>query len=179
MLELQIAEAESYDESTNRFVVTKAKVLKLEYSLKAVSLWESKWEVPFIDNNSLSDEQYLDFIRFMVVEGDFDPYELTTQHLGQIDAYIKKPCSATTITSRQKKTRKKTIMTSEVYYALMAQANVPYICDEWNINRLSKVLEVISSFTNGEEKVKESANQRLTRQAELNAKRRAEMKSKG
>lgn len=180
MLELKIALEESYDESTNRFVITEAKAIKLEYSLLALSKWESKWETHFINNKNLSQQQYMDFIQCMVVDGDFNIEELKQEHFDVIEAYINRPSTATKVIAKQKKGNKKmSYMTSEVYYAMMSQANVPYECDKWNINRLTKVLEVISSFTNGEEKQKRNVDAQLLQNAELNAARRAKYNTKG
>ena len=46
MLELHIPGEERWDERTNVFVYDKPATLRLEYSLLALSKWESKWHKP-------------------------------------------------------------------------------------------------------------------------------------
>ncbi len=179
MLDLVIAKAEGYDESSGRFVVTDSKTVQLEYSLKALSIWESKWQVAFINNKKLTPVQYTDFIQCMVVNGDLSIEELSQEHFKQIEKYLSNPCTATKIQAKSKG-GKKQVMTSEVFYAIMAQTNIPFECENWNLNRLSKLIDVINSFTNGAKRQKKTPpNEILRRNAELNAKRRAELNTKG
>ena len=54
--------------------------------------------------------------------------------------------TATVINPVEKPSNNGMVMTSEVIYAYMANARVPFECDTWNIHRLLTLLGVIGEF---------------------------------
>ena len=68
MLRLLIPDQELWDSVHERFVQVKGAEVELEYSLAAISKWESKWHIPFHDDRKKKTaEQSIDFIRCMCV----------------------------------------------------------------------------------------------------------------
>ena len=63
MLQITVPETELYDEVNKEFITVKEHTLQLEHSLVSISKWESKWCIPFLDNDGLTDEQTIDYIR--------------------------------------------------------------------------------------------------------------------
>ena len=70
MLKITIAGGELYDEVNERFIYIEPYDLKLEHSLSSLSKWESKWEKPFLGDDSRTDEQTIDYIRCMTLAED-------------------------------------------------------------------------------------------------------------
>lgn len=67
MLEIIIPKQEYFDESCGEFVYVPEQHLTLEHSLVSLSKWESKWHKPFIQEESKTMEESLDYIRCMTV----------------------------------------------------------------------------------------------------------------
>ena len=51
MLTIVVPEMEYYDEDKGEFFTKKEEILELEHSLVALSLWEQKWEKPFLTDD--------------------------------------------------------------------------------------------------------------------------------
>lgn len=84
--------------------------------------------------------------------------------------------TATVISSSDDNDRNsRTIMTSEVIYAWMANAGIPFECDKWNVNRLLMLVSVISEFNKPRKQMSEA--EILRRQREINQKRLAAMEN--
>lgn len=165
---------EMFDEETNRFVKVRSEgiVFHFEHSLSAISVWEAKYRKPFISNKSISPEELIDYICMMNLDDDFDINLLTPENITEITEYIgdTNP-TATVITSTDNNRNSRTIMTSEVIYAWMANAGIPFECDKWNVNRLLILVSVISEFNKPRKKMSEA--EILRRQHEINQKRLA------
>ena len=77
MLRVEIPEQKDiFDESTQMFLPeTKKTVLNLEHSLIAISKWESKWKVPYLDPNiKKSHDMEIDYIKCMTINNNLiDP----------------------------------------------------------------------------------------------------------
>ena len=59
----------------------------------------------------------------------------------------------------------------------MISLGIPFECQKWHLNRLITLIRVVSEENAPKKKM--SDREILTQQAELNAKRRAELNSKG
>lgn len=180
MLQLVIPAAEYYDESSEEFVYRKGTTLQLEHSLVSLSKWESKWNKPFLTNEDKTDEESLDYIRCMTITQNVDPqvyFELPRTSMQEVTAYMKAPMTATVITDVTKASKSKDILTAEVLYYYMVALNIPFECQKWHLNKLITLIRVCN--------VKNSPEKKMTRQElhaqnrDLNAKRRAEMNTKG
>lgn len=181
MLEIIIPGTEEWDEYKEEFITTKETTLRLEHSLVSLSKWESRWCKPFLDSKDKTIEETLDYIRCMTLTQNVDPnvyYGLTSENVKQVEEYISAPMTATTISRRNNKTfgQKETI-TSELIYYWMIALNIPFECQKWHLTRLITLIEVCNIKNSPPKKL--SRNELLMRNAELNAKRRKELNSKG
>lgn len=181
MLVLNIPEKELFDESTDRFIKIKAQTLKLEHSLISISKWESKWLKPFLKKESKSKEELLDYIKCMITNPvqDVDVVRyLSNNELNKIIEYIDSPMTATIVTffDNNKPKNKEETITSELIYYWMITAGIPFECEKWHINRLFALLKICSAKNAPKKKMTKDMAQS---QAALNAKRRANLKSRG
>lgn len=177
MLTITIPPTELYSDITG-FITVKGQTLRLEHSLRSVSLWESKWKVNYLNNPNKSKEADLDYVRCMTIGWEsVDPnvYKcLTTEQLSSIQQYINDPMTATTISQygpKKKSPRKK--LTSEQIYSYMAQLHIPFEADKWHLNRLLTLIEVcsVSQSPNNKMSKKDAARtQREINEARLAAK---------
>lgn len=180
MLQLTIPEIECYDEENNEFIKIPEQILQLEHSLISISKWESKWHIPFLTKDKKTLEQTIDYIRCMTINKRVDPriYDvLPPESLSEINEYIENPMTATWFNDGDNNDRSREIITSEILYYQMLKTGIPFECERWHINRLITLIRVYSEKEAPKKKM--SPNEIRMRNAELNAKRRAQMKSKG
>lgn len=179
MLQVEVPEREFFDEETNEFVSYPAQTLQLEHSLISISKWESKWHIPFLTRDKKTIEQTIDYIRCMTINKRVDPdiYKtLPDSVLAEINDYIENPMTATWFSNNDDGPKSREIITSEILYYQMIKLGIPFECDRWHINRLITLIRVYSEKENPK---KMSKDEILRRNADLNAARRAKMKSKG
>lgn len=172
---------EGFDEEKQEFVEPTYYTLELEHSLFTLSKWESFFEIPFFGTTEKTTEQLLWYIEVMV-QSKNPPVgilqRLTQENLEEINAYIAKKMTATTIRAQPGGTKgvRETI-TAEIIYYWMVALQIPFECQYWHLNRLFTLVEVCN-LKNAPAK-KMSAAEAAQQQRELNAKRRAEMGTKG
>lgn len=143
---IEVPAAELYNKQTGEFIPVKATTLVMEYSLVAVSKWESKWKIPYLSKTKKTEEQTLDLIRFMTLTKHVDPNVylcFTEQNFRDILAYIEDPQTATKINDRSSG-KKEEILTSEVIYAYMVLQGIPKEFEKWPLNRLITLIRVVS-----------------------------------
>lgn len=181
MLLIDIPETELFDETNDRFIKIKAQTLKLEHSLISISKWESRWNKPFLKKDKKSPEEIRDYIRCMALtplQDDNVILALSSNNIEQIINYIESPMTATTVNFLdEKKPKKKEIMTSELIYYYMIQAQIPFECEKWHINRLFALLNVCAAKNSQNQKANTPTAAKS--QAALNAARRSKLKSRG
>lgn len=180
MLQLNvIIEPEKWDESTGEFIPQKERTIQLEHSLVSLSKWESKWCKPFLHSEK-SNEEILDYIKCMTLTQNVPPdlYDkLSSKNIKAIDDYINAPMTATTFSDDSNSKKNKEIVTSELVYYWMVAYNIPFECQKWHLNRLITLIRVCGVKNSPPKKM--SKGEIMRRNAELNAKRRAKLNSKG
>lgn len=180
MLVLKFLGNELFDEETSTFITVGGTTLELEHSLVSLSKWESKHKVPFLSPKDKTTEQVIDYIKFMILNEDYDESiinHLTQEHLTQINAYIDSPESATTFgNSRQQGGRSETI-TSELIYYWMIAFNIPFECQHWHLNRLFSLIRICN--IKNSKPTKMSQKEVAARNRELNAQRKAALNTSG
>ena len=96
---------------------------------------------------------------------------LTVDAAKEIQAYIDDYPSATIIRhGNEKQTANKRFTTSELIYAYMALARIPFSAESWNIRRLLNLLEIIAIEQQPKKKVSKSDT--LNRYRAMNKARR-------
>lgn len=181
MLKIVLSD-EDYDEETETFIKTNTHVIELEHSLVSLSKWESKWEIPFLSDNTRTDEQTLDYIRCMCVNingDDLDVDRLTQGHIDSINKYITAKMTATTfiVSPNSGPTNDGSFITSELIYYWMIALKIPVSFETWHINRLLTLIKVVNQKSQPAKKM--SAKDLRSRQQMLNAQRRQQMGSSG
>lgn len=181
MLQLTVKGGQVYNEATNKVVTVKGQTLQLEHSLVSLSKWEQKWKKPFLNNNEITNEMSIDYIRCMTLTQNVNPdlYNyLTEENLKAVRDYIDDPMTATWFRNQNKRPNRD-IITSEIIYYWMITFGIPLDpCQKWHLNRLLTLIRVCDEKSNtGRKKMgkKDSAAQ----YKELNAMRRARMGTRG
>lgn len=179
---------EYYDETKQEFIykpgLPHKQTLQLEHSLISLSKWEQIWHIPFLktsEEGKLTTEQTVSYIKCMTINSNVDPnaYEfIDNKMVIEVNKYITNPMTATVIYDYSKREGNKETITNELIYYWMLTAGIPFECEKWHLNRLITLIR-ICSIKNGKDQNKMSNEEILRRNAALNAKRRAEMKSKG
>lgn len=189
MLRVVLPPTTTYDDELGRFVdAGNGQVLHLEHSLLAISKWESKWEVPFLEQNfsMLSDEQTNYYLWAMIIEDAPEDIvqSIPIDEIRRINQYIATPQTATTIHEPFKpRTKKRDIWTAERFYHAIFANQMPMEVELWNINRLY-ILFSIYRIENEKQNPKkrrsgEEINSMYDQRHALNEQRKKMLNSKG
>lgn len=191
MLKIVIPRSEHYDENSNHFFFYPEEdtTLVLEHSLLSISKWEEKWHIPFLNDNQLTSEQTLDYIRCMCVKPSPDQVSLkllsnmSDENVKDINNYIGDPMTATFFNEEKKKSKDKKIVTNELIYYWMTAYQIPFSCEKWHINRLLTLIKICNAENEAAQK---NANKKNTMSKDsaaarraLNQQRRAKLHSRG
>lgn len=190
MLRVEIPEQKDiFDESTQMFLPeTKKTVLNLEHSLIAISKWESKWKVPYLDPNiKKSHDMEIDYIKCMTINNNLiDPNVYNAIPIPiykQILDYIADPMTATQFKSTNNVKKRgssitgEKIITSELLYYYMIANDIPSEYEKWHVSRLM-VLIRICGIKNGPVK-KKSKQEIISENDRINEERRKQLHSTG
>ena len=174
---------EEFDEDNNEFIyktVSKEQTLQLEHSLVSLSKWESKWCKPFLSKQDKTDEEILDYIKYMTLTQNVNPdvyKRLTDSNIAQINAYINAPMTATTFSKDNSKGGAREIVTAELIYYWMIALNIPFECRKWHLNQLLTLIKVCNIKNSPPKKM--SKRQTASQYAKLNAARRKQHNTRG
>jgi len=180
MLQITIPETELYDSEENLFIKVKQQTLTLEHSLISLSKWESKWHKPFLGSDAKTLAETIDYVRCMTVTPNVDPnvYRcLTNEHVKQINDYIADPMTATWFSEEANRRYAREVITAEIIYYWMISLNIYPECQKWHLNRLLTLIRVCSEKNKPSKQMSKQAI--LSRQAALNAQRKAKYHTKG
>lgn len=181
MLEIEVKAQELWDEEKEEFLYTKPATLRLEHSLISVSKWESKWRKPFLTKTEKTVEESLDYIRCMTLNIQVNSeiyYAISNDQMKLVTDYIDAPMTATTFSQfHNKQSSSAEQITSELIYYWMIALNIPIECQKWHLNRLLTLIRVCEVKNSPPEKI--SMTDIMRRNAELNAKRKKQFKTKG
>lgn len=181
MLKLTLTRTEHYDEQKEEFISFGDDVeIELEHSLISLSKWESKFQKPFLSNESKTKEELLYYVEAMIISPIYpnDIYNiLSSENINQIQRYIDSKESATTFGSMPERKGRGEIITAELIYYWMVAFNIPFECEYWHLNRLFALIR-ICNIKNSKPK-KMSRNEIASRNREINAIRRAQYNTSG
>lgn len=180
MITIDVGSLEIYNPTKSEFEYFHGGLVRFEYSLKALYIWEGKWRKPFL-KGELTEQELVDFYMTMAI----DPIEekfMTSGLMKQLADYIQEEHTATKFSSHQPKGNggrviKPKIHTAEELYAIMLSANIPLEFEHRNLNRLLTILKITNSFNEPPKKM--TKEEVLKQNAELNRQRRQQMKTKG
>lgn len=178
-LTITIPSTELYNRETREFISLKETKLTLEHSLVSLAKWESKWEIPYLAKKPKTDEQVMDYIRFMTLTKNVDPnvyLALTNDNFQEIKDYIEKKHTATTISDDGQKGRNSILTAETIYWSMIAQG-IPKEFEKWHLNRLLTLIKVCSIKNAPPKKRSFKAQQR--RYGSINDARRKKLGSKG
>lgn len=184
MLKITVPKTEVYNEETEKFEVYAETELQLEHSLVSLAAWESKWERPFLGKGQKTTEETIDYIRQMTLTKDVPEnvfYLLTSDNLVAINRYIEAKMTATTFsaTPAQGPSRSTEVITAEIIYYWMVALQIPFECQHWHLERLLTLIKVTNLKNQPDKKKKMSRSELLSRNRQLNAERRANLKTRG
>lgn len=180
MLQIVIPETEYFNEVDETFHTIKAQTLQLEHSLLSLAKWESKWCKPFLSKENKTYEETLDYIKCMTINQNVDPLAykaITKKQIDEINDYIAAPMTATTFSKEQGGGRSGEIVTNELIYFWMINANIPSEYQKWHLNRLLTLIRVCNVKNQPPKKMSKKAL--MNRNRELNAARRQQLGTSG
>lgn len=178
MLHITVPARELFDESRQEFITTKEYKLTLEHSLVSLSKWEAKYCKPFLSKEEKTLDESTDYIKCMCITQNIDDSVfklLTEDNISEINAYIEAPMTATWY--KREVTNQVRVVTSELIYYWMIALNIPFECQKWHLNRLLTLINVCN--LENQPKKKLSKKEVYSRNAAINAARKAKMNSKG
>ena len=184
MLQLTIPGVEDWDPIKEEFVTkTKECTIQLEHSLVSLSKWESKWNKPFLAQDTTTFEETIDYVRCMTITQNVNPevYKyLTDENINTIKSYIDAKMTATWFSDKAGKRGKKgnETITSELIYYWMIAYNIPAEYQKWHLNRLLTLIRVCEIKNNPPKNNKMSMNEIYSQNNTLNAARRKAAKAK-
>lgn len=180
MLEIKIPATDLWDEATQEFVYTKDRTLRLEHSLVSLAKWERKWCKAFLSKREKTNEEIRDYVRCMTIDKNVDPniYNcLSSADSQAIKDYLEAPMTAIYFPKENKNTINGETVTHELIYYWMITLNIPFECEKWHLTCLINLIRVCN-LKNGSGK-KMSKRDLLSRNAAVNATRRAKLNSNG
>lgn len=181
MLTITVPLSELFDEATGRFVI-EGEQLQFEHSLTSLSKWEAKYERPFLSDKELTSEESLFYIEHCMLRTPNPPagifQKLTQKNVDAIEAYINGKHSATWFNDPKNAPRgRRQVVTAAVIRSWMVQLNLPFEASDWHLNELFDLIRVVNEQQKQPKKM--SRGDAARQQASLNAKRRAELGTRG
>jgi hypothetical protein len=158
----------------------KCGIVRFEYSLKVIYDWEGKWKKPFL-KGGLTEREQIDLYMTMALDPIKEEF-LTGEVMNTLADYINDANTATTFSVNEdgqngNNTNKGKTHTAEELYALMISANVPIEFENRNLHRLLTILRIIDNYNKPPKKM--NKQEIFKQNASLNAKRKAQLKSRG
>jgi len=180
MLTITVGATESYDEQTEAFVFEGGTELQLEHSLVSLSKWESIHEKSFLGEAQKTSEEMASYVECMIV-GEKPPEnflsKLSAKNVEEINAYINAKMTATTFFGAEGSSKKSETITAELIYYWMTVFQIDFECQYWHLNRLFTLIRICNIKQQKPKKM--SRTEVAARNRELNARRKAEMGTKG
>lgn len=180
MLTILVGATESFDHEKEIFVMTGGTELQLEHSLVSLSKWEQIFEKPFLGKDEKTTDEILAYIRCMIISPDVPEdivNELSADNFEAINTYINAKRTATWFIEDPNAPKSTETITAELIYFWMFTAGIPMECQHWHLNNLFTEIRI---FNEKHSKPKKMSQAEIAqRNRELNARRRAELGSKG
>lgn len=117
------------------------------------------------------------YYKCMCIDKGFTDAYLLPSVVEELSEYMADIPTATTFQNEDKEQSSHKIITSEVLYGMMVNGQIPFECEEWNINRLMVLLKVVSESQSPDKKM--SRQEVIEQNYTLNEERKAKLKTKG
>lgn len=180
MLKIIVPGADLFNEATQEFLIEPDFTLELEHSLVSLSKWESIFEKPFLGKEDKTVAEVLGYIKAMTLTPEV-PEEifsrLSSKNFKEIDDYINQKMTATWFSELPNQPKSREVITSELIYYWMITFQIPFECETWHLNRLFTLIQICNIKQAKPQKM--SRSEIAARNRELNAQRKAQLKSKG
>ena len=156
--ERTIPEKTVFDQATSTFIRIpemhlKPMYLKLEHSLMSVRKWEAEYERAFSDEENMSAEDLIGYIKCMTINAQKDDSvydQLSANDLIQVSRYIERANSAYKIRKSRKNDRRRRGHTVESIYYAMIQYGIPIDpCETWHLGSLLALIDYCGTKGNG------------------------------
>lgn len=179
MLTITVGAIESWDQELNEFTSSGGVVLGLEHSLASLSKWESIHCKPFISDDDRTDEEWMDYVRCMIVTpySPEDLYNISAENFNEINEYINSSQTATWFRERKGQGGKGRVVTAELIYYWMLQHGIPMECQYWHLNRLTTLIKVANEESQPPKPVDKRTA--MAQRREMNAARRKQLGTRG
>ncbi len=179
---ITVPAGEVFDEVNEKFIeIPTDKTLYMEYSLLAISKWESKFHKPYLTEEPKSNEETLYFLECMTTNYDVEPYVfkcIPNDEMKRIQDYIKDPMTGTTVKDPPtKKPLKPEVQSAELIYYYMFKLGIPKECEKWHFNKLTTLMRVFGVKDQQPDKL--SRSEMIARNKAINARNRAKFHTKG
>lgn len=180
MLTIIVPGIEMFDEETQEFTTQGDFVLELEHSLVSLSKWESIYERPFLGAADKTAEEIYNYIKVMtltlgVPEEVYN--KLSNENIEAINAHINAKMTATWFSEMPGAPKSREVITAELIYYWMTVFTIPFTCETWHLNRLFTLIRICNIKQSKPKKM--SRSDVAARNRELNAQRKAQLKSTG
>lgn len=146
MLQLRVVLEESFNEETEEFV-EKTHVLRLEHSLVSLSKWEERFEKPFLSTDDKTTEEIFAYVQMMDLDVDTPPIvflKLSPMDYEAINEHINAKKTATWFNKTEPKKKSTQTVTSELIYYWMTSYEIPWVAENWHLNRLFTLIDVFN-----------------------------------
>lgn len=151
--------------------------------MASLSKWESKYEKPFLSQETKTSEEILDYIMMMDLEDNTPPEvfgNLTNEHFHAINDYINAKRTATWFTKKGPAKKNRQTVTSELIYYWITSYEIPWEVERWHLNRLFTLIEVFNEERSSKEKPKRNSSESLAAERRaLNEARKKQMGTSG
>lgn len=183
MFRLLLPANELWDEEKEVFIRYGGKEIELEHSLYTVSLWEQRWQKPFISKKKLDKKELMYYIiSCMCMTENVSKQDwlmLTTKNIADIQSYMSDIACATTVHPKPSKGRpvSNKPQTAELIYAQMFHFGIPMECEHWHFNRLLTLIAVCADMNTPPTKM--TAKDMMDQQKNQNERMKAMFNSRG
>lgn len=187
MITIYVDGFEIWYEETQSFQSFEPRFIRMEHSLAAIAKWEGKWKKPYMSTLEMyakTPEEQIDYFRCMMLD-DVDPRyinHIPTSELKKLQEYMEDTHTAARFSDKPGKGKKMGLsktgedITAETVYYQMTQLNIPFECENWNVNRLLSLINYCAKKQQPPDKMSEK--EVIRRNAELNKIRQAKSKMK-